>query len=713
MNPGSETASKLGPVQIGLRKDIEISRQRDGGEVCYIAHDPVTFQNHSFNALEYRVMTAIVADRNLKECFQSLVSSGVLSEQHEGTFFDFVLQLHSMHMIQLPIVQADKLFERYTRKKEAQRRGWYRVFLYHKIPLLNPDRFLQRTMNSIGWMFSKGGVALWVMLMGLVFWKCWDRLPQLFAQTGDMLMLSNLPILWLTLIGLKVIHEFGHAYICRRLGGQVPEMGVVFIFLTPCAYVDASSSWRLDNRWKRIAVAAGGMYIECFVAGIFALIWAGTQAGLMQDIALNVVVLASLVTVLFNINPLIKFDGYFILSDLLGLVNLQEEATHKLKATFKRFALGLPHPQATKAKNRRERWSHALYAPSSFIYRVSLAITVSSLVLFQWPAAGPFVGIIFAWALMFDPIRKGLRYLWCGEETEPVRTRARLVAMGLAGVLPIALAFMPISNSIVVPGVLDPQVQVSVRAAVNGFVTSQPARPGTTVTTGDLLCELENPDFDERRLHTHGEAEAVKIRLDVTEIDEQAQAATHRARLDFLNSTIKEQNRKLAAMTVTAPTSGIVVAGESEDWIGRWIHPGDELFQVHGDNRHVRIVLTDEQVMRSRLEIGSTAQVRWSCQPNTTVQATVREVRRSSSRHDVPIEVTMLAGGEVYAEPIQGNNTRADQPYLHVFLEIDSAPMEMGGSGLTSRVRLDARVETLAGWMRRTVLNFVNAWKMS
>ena len=151
--------------------------------------------------------------------------------------------------------------------------------------------------------------------------------------------LSNLPILWLALVGLKALHEFGHAYACRRFGGAVPEMGVVFIVLTPCAYVDASSSWKFDRR-SRVAVAMAGMYVEILIAGIFALVWAGTQPGLLHDVALNVVILASVSTVFLNINPLMKFDGYYIFSDLMSVFNLQERAYKTLKGWIGFVLLG-------------------------------------------------------------------------------------------------------------------------------------------------------------------------------------------------------------------------------------------------------------------------------------------------------------------------------------------------------------------------------------
>ncbi|MCA8956960.1 MAG: hypothetical protein KDC87_12860, partial [Planctomycetes bacterium] len=300
----------LGPVRLGLRRDLRVTRQVTRRGPRYVIHDPIAFSNHAFTAGDYRVLTAIVPQQTLAEVFARLAQDGVVGADDKQGFYEFVLWLHDAALVQLPIGNPDALFERYQRKQASRRSALLRAFLSLRVPLCNPDAFLQRTLRYTGWLFGAPGLIMWCGLLLLVAWKCLGRFGELFGQSADMLRLANLPVLWLALVGLKALHEFGHAYACRKRGGAVPEMGVVFILMTPCAYVDATSSWQLDRR-GRIAVALGGMYVESIVAGIFALVWAGTQPGLMHDLALNVVVLASVTTLLLNINPLMKFDGYY------------------------------------------------------------------------------------------------------------------------------------------------------------------------------------------------------------------------------------------------------------------------------------------------------------------------------------------------------------------------------------------------------------------
>ena len=155
------------------------------------------------------------------------------------------------------------------------------------------------------------------------------------------------------------------------------------------------------------------------------------------------------------------------------------------------------------------------------------------------------------------------------------------------------------------------------------------------------------------------------------------------------------------------------VVTELPSSLGRYVLEGEELGQVHSDLRFVRVVLTDEEVSRTRLEIGSEAQVQWNCDPSSRVKAVVSEIRRSASRSEVPVELTMLAGGEIYARPLGDDTAEADKPYLHVFFRTESVPIPGGVTGLTARVRIPARLQTLGDWVRYQLFHFYNAWKMS
>ena len=188
----------LGPLRVGLRRDIHFTRQDTRSGPRYIAHDPVTFQNHAFGVADYQVLTAIVRQRSLTDTFDLLVQRGQLddNEHDREGFYRFVLWLHSTGLLHLPIANGDLLYERHVRRQAGKRPPWYQVFMSYRIPLGNPDGFLRRALPFVGWLFSLKGLLLWAGLIALVTWKCVGRFDELFAHSATMLSIANLPLLW-------------------------------------------------------------------------------------------------------------------------------------------------------------------------------------------------------------------------------------------------------------------------------------------------------------------------------------------------------------------------------------------------------------------------------------------------------------------------------------------------------------------------------------
>ncbi|MEE9125968.1 MAG: hypothetical protein V3U11_02405, partial [Planctomycetota bacterium] len=425
---------------------------------------------------------------------------------------------------------------------------------------------------------------------------------------------------------------------------------------------------------------------------------------------LQIILLATVTTFLGNANPLLRFDGYYVFSDMLGVVNLQKRSTEALSAFTQRIFLGIPSPPSRYS--RRERGIYLAYGPAAFAYKVFLAFAITNLVLMRWSGLGLAVGAAFCWLLMGKPICQLLVYLLRAEQTQPVRRRAWVVAGSSSLLIVLLFLFYPVSLNVVAPGVLEPGVTQSLRAPANGFVVAEHLKHGDDMEVGKLAFVLDNPEVSMKRLRLAGDLEAERIQLDVEELRNATKATTHRTRIGFLEAQVARIDRRLDSMRMRAKVKGKAVSG-TRSWLGRYVLEGQEMCQIHSDLRFVRVVLTDEEVSRTRLEIGSVAQIQWSCDPSKRVNAVVCEIRRSASRSEVPVELTMLAGGEIYARPLGNATAEADEPYLHVFFRTGSVPIEGGVTGLTARVRIPARLQTLGEWLQRKLFNFYNAWKAS
>ena len=230
-------AARLGKTRVELRPDLDVSRHVFRGKPCYILQDPLTFQSHRFSIEDYRVLTSLSSDQDLCDTFLLLVRMGLLGEADEERFYRFVYSLHKKSLLKLPISDDGTLYKRHVARKRQKQKAAAKSVLFWRIPVWNPNRFLNRTMGAMRPFFSRTAFIVWALVVGTGSLMIFQNWSEFMAPTGDIFSGPNLPLLWITLIVLKVAHEFGHAYACKHYGGHVPEMGVFLIVFTPCAYV--------------------------------------------------------------------------------------------------------------------------------------------------------------------------------------------------------------------------------------------------------------------------------------------------------------------------------------------------------------------------------------------------------------------------------------------------------------------------------------------
>jgi putative peptide zinc metalloprotease protein len=322
----SDLGAKLGDVRASVRPNLDLSRHVFSGKPTYVVRDPITAQTHRFSAQDYQLFISVDQTRTLKESVELLIKQKRITPEQTDDFYRFVVHLHQMGLLTLPLSDGSTLYNRYKQRVDAQKKGKFMKLLFMKVPLAKPDKWLGTTKHIVAPLFTMTAFWIWLAcaitcsMVLLVNWR------EFVNPLGTMLTLSNVPILWILLVGLKTFHELGHAYACKRFGGTVPEMGAMIMMGTPCAYVDASSSWSFPNRWHRMTVALAGMYFESMLAMVAVVVWLCTDTGQLHSAAQYAIVLSTVVTIGFNANPLMRYDGYFILCDLVNIPNLHRDA---------------------------------------------------------------------------------------------------------------------------------------------------------------------------------------------------------------------------------------------------------------------------------------------------------------------------------------------------------------------------------------------------
>jgi len=699
-----DLASRLRNVHVDLRDDLKISRHLFHGEPSYIVRDPISFQSHQFSLGDYRILSRINSDASLDTVFASLVKAGDLTAERENEFYGFILSLHRAGLLNLPIADGKLLYRRHKAGRAIKRRRLLLSFVYLDLPLWNPDEFLTRTVRFARPLFTRRSFAAWALLMVVALYVGVTRWAELGDPLAGILAVRNLVIMWFTLAGLKVIHELGHAFACKHYGLHVPTLGVYLVAGIPCAYVDASAAWGLASRRQRLIIGLGGMYFETMVSAAAMLVWAMTPPGLVNSIAFNVVFLASVVTVVFNINPLMKYDGYFMLSDILDIPNLGQHARARVAELAKRWLLNLPaSPEPARGWRRSVLVVYGVAAP---LYRASVLLAIAVVLASRFFVIGLFLGGTYLLYVVTKLIWKTITYLWRAEETASVRVRAVALSVVLLILLPTALALVPMRLAVQVPGVILGGREQTVRAETPGFVTSVLATTGSVVQAGEPLVELSNDLITERLVEAQTRQDAAEVRRDAFRDGRPARAAEEERRAQALREQVRHHQDQVEALRRCSPAPGKVIMKLDPRDTGRFIPKGDEIATVVSGPPEVSMLLTAQEFTATAPWVGEPIQCRSVAAPTKVLTGAIARIYPGGQR-SVPIPaLSCLAGGDIPVRPETGESL---QPYFLIIVRLDNGSHGDLPHGVRAVVRLPSRWEPFAIHFYRRVSRFMDA----
>lgn len=705
--PGAASglAARLGRAHIGLRPDLEVHRHLFRGEPAYVVRDPMTMQSHRLSADDYRIFVQLVAERPLEQTFRVLVDSGELEPDDEERFYRFVLSLHQLAFLNLPVSDDAVLYRRHVFKQRAKRFERWKSFLFMRVPLVHPDAFLHRGMRFVRPLFTRTAFALWLALMLASAVVVTRNFSALAHPVGGLLDYSNLGFMWLTLIVLKVLHELGHAFACKRFGGHVPEMGVYLVMFTPLAYVDASSAWGFSRRRDRLIVSLAGMYVESIVAALALFVWCGTDSSLVARLALNVMVLGSVVTIGLNVNPLMRFDGYYILSDFLEIPNLRQRAEAELSALAKRVALGL-ESEETHDATPRMRVFLVGFGVLATIYRATVVFSLSVVIATKFLLIGLALGLWYALSALGKAVYDLFVYLWRSPETAPVRRRAHWVGLSVLVFLPLALLSIPVPGSVRAPGELQRAERHVLRADQAGFVRAVEHRAGERVAPGELLVRLESPQIEDQLAEAVAEAESARLRAQAFRETDPARADSEAARARAGEALVRLRRAQLAALDVRAPVDGELVDAPDPERSGHFVQQGEPIATVSKGAWRVRTLLTAHEIAAIEPALGEEVTVRAPSVPGETIPGRIVGISAAGSRAISLASLTHAGGGDIPVTPgPPGRAAIADQPYFEIVVAIDGADALPIRHGMTGQVRFESEAETLGATLWRRLLH--------
>ena len=672
----------LSPLSIGLRRDLEVSRQVANGDVQYVIRDPITFNSCSLAQEDYQVFLHLEHMQSVQQAFTKLSAAGIVESDQRDEFYQFIVDLQRHNLILLPIVDGKILYERFAERRKKEKASLPMRLISFQMPLFNPDRFLEVTKRFAWPLFQNWFMVIWFGLVCLASYMIIVRWSDFSDATASILALKSLPLLLVILCVLKAWHELGHAYACKIFGGTVPEIGLFFIVGTPCAYVDASAAWGFRERWQRIAVNLAGMYFESLIAIIAVFVWSLSQPGLVNSIAHYTIVISTVVTIMFNANPLLKFDGYYVLCDCLGIPNLKRLATASLHNCLKRIFLGLEAPRIGMTW-----WSDRLYTSfgaASDLYRVVVTLGIFTFLALQIPTVGLVLGLFYLFVGLIPTIDRVVRYLLFQPETRGSRRRAAILIGSSAAAL-TALIVMPIWTAISFTGVVGRENETFIRASEPGFVSEVGFKLSESVQPGDVLFQLANEELETQRAAAKAEVSKLKSQLLQSLQTNPTEFGLLQQRLAQAELDLGDVERAVGRLTIRAPKDGVVAEWQSTDFSGRFFQAGEPLLKLESGKWIVRALATDEEVADSQVAIGDAVEFEVIGQPGKRLHGRVVGVARSSQTKIDETALTQLGGGDIGIDPY---TQKAEEAYFSISMELDPLP----GLSLHSGIRVQAMV---------------------
>lgn len=637
--PDPSLAERLGESIVSLRLDLEVSRHVFRDEVAYLVRDPLTTTVHRLGPREYVLFNAITDEETLGDCCARLVAAGKLQPGEEEAFYQFIMQMHRLGFLKLPVQEGENLYQRHLQRLASKKKARLMWIYSAQIPLLNPDRFLDATVRFARPFFTPLAYVLWALFVGIAIYTGVVNAAEFAAPAMDIFSGPNLPLLWITLVGLKVVHEFGHAYACKVYGGRVPEMGIMLIAGAPLAYMDATSSWNFPSKAKRIAVCLAGMYVEVGLAAAALMLWSVTPPGILKAVLHNVVMLASITTVLMNINPLMRYDGYYALTDALELPNLRGRATNYSMSVLRRVLLGMPLPFTRDGLGLRV--FYVVFGIASALYKVTIVLSISAAIATKFLVAGTALGAGYVVSSLWGIAKKSIPYLWKDEETAPMRVRAVSVMLFFFAALPVALFAIPIPATVAAPGVAAQADDVVLRAETPGFLEELYVTPGASASAGAAVARLGAPGLGKELAAARAREESAAIRARVVRTEDLTQADIEDQRRAQAAEEVAHWERRAAMLAIDVPSSQadtyLVVEALDHDQLGRWIEEGEPVAtltrQRAADEGQRAMALFDAAALAgTQPEPGDQAWFQPISQPGTRIAARIVQVVPAGSR---------------------------------------------------------------------------------
>lgn len=657
-----------------LRGHVRIHRHAYRGAVWYVMEDRIAGKYHRFNPASHQVISLMDGKRTMAAIWKRLTDQLADDTPAQEEVIKLLGQLHGSDLVQCDVdPDVAELFERRTKEKRKKFLSRFMNPISLRFPLWDPDRVLVKVVAWMRPLLGGWGLAIWlaVVLPALALVPSyWPDLTENFGE--QMLAFDNLLIMAVVFPLVKACHEMGHGIATRMRGGEVHEMGIMLLVFFPIPYVEASSSSAFVKKTDRMLVGAAGMLTELFIAALAFYLWIILEPGLARSLTYNTIVLASVTTLLFNANPLLRYDGYYVLADWVEIPNLGSRANKYWEYLAERYLFGVKQSEPPPATPGERRWFLG-YAPLAFAYRMFVLFGIAIFVAQQYF----FLGVLLAlWGLIASlgvPIYKGIAAVMNGPQYAARTLRVRTVLLASVGLIGVLLFVVPLPRHTHAEGVVWLPEQALLRAGGSGFVTDVPARAFDTVAPGQLVVQSHDPALHSGIAAQRAKLEESRVRYDAAWGVQPAQAGQLEEDMRREQAALDRLLDEAAQLSLRASASGTLLIEQPQDMPGRFVKKGEVVGYVVGEYTPlVRVVVGQSQVDLVRAGTRG-VEIRMP-QDIATIQSArlVREVPKAGKELPSPA-LGQSGGGEIAMDPRDEKGTKSLESLFEFELELPRA----------------------------------------
>lgn len=589
---------RVAKLNTKLHSHVEIHRHDYRGLIWYLLEDTTTGRNHRFNPSAYQFIGLLDGEKSVDDIFNLLTEQLEDYAPGQEEIIQLLAQLHAADLIHTNVlVNTEELFDRQVEQKKSKLKQRFTNPITQKIPLWDPEDFLNKYLHRVRWLFSFPVAIIWFFFIAYTAVQAainWPIISQHF--TINALSPYNLIIVFLLYPLIKIAHELGHAFSAKLEGGEVHEMGINFMMFMPIPYVNVSTASHFRNKYKRMLVSAAGVLVESFLAALGLLLFLVTEPSLIQDIGFNIFMIGGISSLFFNGNPLLKYDGYYFLADAVAIPNLYQRSGQYWIYLFQRYLFGITHSSSPATASGEAIW-FVFYSILSQLYRLAILWFIFVIVTEKFFVLGIILGTWLVSMQIILPVLKGLMFTINNPMVKQNRVRAVVSSIAIIGLTIGFLGFVPLPSYTHAQGIVWQPDDTQITAQQDGFAHLLKVRNNQAIKAETLIVELQDPFL-------HTEAKILKAKVDELRSEYRAErtkdlvaASIVKESLKIAESELKFVLDKIDSMSIKSFKAGVVLFPDADDLEGRFVRQGELLGYILNDQPPtIRIAISQDNI---------------------------------------------------------------------------------------------------------------------